>query len=248
MQLEVVLTKKGLVKGSLSSLFSPITQSGFQLLRANLIHPLNDEEVLNDRYEAVSVIIENHKECLRSGRNDTFFELLKKLLKEFKYFDTCVGSFTKKTILNDLPADSEVKARILNLVKLKNYLKIVPALSDLFKQKEELSCKLLDYLFREIELGKIRDISREIDRVIDPTTTTDLKAFLKMKGVFLCIQRNINENLDLARDVYSETMQTISDWIRSYNEMLPGVGMALEFSEIRGAYFSFNAKLREDLE
>lgn len=79
-------------------------------------------------------------------------------------------------------------------MKLKNYLKLVPSLVELFKLKENecLNTKLLDHLFGEIEENRLRDISREIDRVIDPTTTTDLKAFLKMKGVFLCIQKNIN--------------------------------------------------------
>ncbi len=76
----------------------------------------------------------------------------------------------------------------------------MPSLGKLLslKSESEFLVKLRD----EINLQRLSDISREIDRAIDPTTTADLKLFLKMKCVFFCIQRNVNDTLDLSRRAY----------------------------------------------
>jgi DNA mismatch repair protein MSH4 len=220
-------TKFSKIGGSLFSLFTCQTVSGFRLLRSNILQPLATKEDIISRYNAVQELIANPELVIQIKNN----------LFQFKDLELCISKFmhkleepTENIIKQILAAVNGVNTCLQNLENLKDLLK--------YKFKSELMVKMLTCF----EDKTYNTILSKIGNIIEDFDFSGLKITRKQDSIFFMIKAGVNNLLDVSRKTYSDTINEIYAEFEKLKLTTNDPIIKLSYSETKGYYVLINER------
>ncbi|EPB73820.1 MutS domain V protein [Ancylostoma ceylanicum] len=179
----------------LSVIDETLTSGGGRLLRSNLLQPSADQEIINQRLDAVEELLENPQ----------LIEKLRLLLSSTydldHVFDIFIGSPTVDTV-------QTADFHLTQLLRLKNVLNVVDPLRQLVKS---FKCELMTRKGELLSDERIDVIKKLLDdRFRSESIGNNKKNSLNQRHKkCYAIKENVSVNLDVARRAYEELVRDI---------------------------------------
>ncbi|EYC42618.1 hypothetical protein Y032_0524g2921 [Ancylostoma ceylanicum] len=207
----------------LSVIDETLTSGGGRLLRSNLLQPSADQEIINQRLDAVEELLENPQ----------LIEKLRLLLSSTydldHVFDIFIGSPTVDTV-------QTADFHLTQLLRLKNVLNVVDPLRQLVKS---FKCELMTRKGELLSDERIDVIKKLLDdRFRSESIGNNKKNSLNQRHKkCYAIKENVSVNLDVARRAYEELVRDIQSQEEVLAKYLPGQDTRLAFSTARGFHY-----------
>ncbi|KAL6728390.1 hypothetical protein Aduo_010169 [Ancylostoma duodenale] len=200
-----------------------LTSGGGRLLRSNLLQPSADQEIINQRLDAVEELLENPQ----------LIEKLRLLLGSTydldHVFDIFIGSPAEVTV-------QTADFHLTQLLRLKNVLNVVDPLRQLVKS---FKCELMSRKSELLSDERVDVIKKLLDdRFRSESIGSNKKNSLNQRHKkCYAIKENVSVNLDVARRAYEELVRDIQAQEEELTKYLPGQDTRLAFSSARGFHY-----------
>jgi DNA mismatch repair protein MSH4 len=226
--LELLLNAKfNKVSGSLFSLFTCQTVSGFRMLRSNILQPLAVKEDIDKRYNTIKELIANPELLIQIKNNLSLFKDLEISISKFIHK---LEEPTEGIIKQLLTAVKSTYSCLQNLENLKDLLK--------YKFKSDLMNKILTCF----EDKTYHSISNKIESLIEDFDYSGIKITRKQDSIFFMIKAGVNNLLDVSRKTYSDTINEIYAEYEKLKIATNDPNIKLSFSESKGYYVLINER------
>lgn len=187
------------------SLFSILnkceTRIGQRHLRASILEPSCNVDLIENRQEQIKVLIEN----------EVVQESLKRNLQNFRSVDQLLK------ISCIVPADDHVKAIETNIqmaLLLKNCLEGVKPLSELMLNTVSESFEEIRQL---LNASVFNEIIEKIDEVVQPNIHNNRLAQKHFQHLF-AVKAKVNDTIDFLRKLYTENVDSIQEYVAELTE------------------------------
>ncbi|KAF7684371.1 MutS like protein 4 [Astathelohania contejeani] len=209
------------------SLFSMVknnkTKMGERLLKANLLQPFTDIEIIQARHNKLKVLIDNQSQCIK----------LEKILKNISDIDSMIEYIirSKKCTLRDLTNN------IINCIKIKCLFVSLTSL------KECINEIVTDNEFPKniiISIDKLQPLFSKISKYINPEanyTPTNC-----IDQIIQSIKQNENDSLEIAKQIYYENIEDLNHIFLKIKSMM-NINVELIHDPIKG----YLIKCKEDI-
>jgi DNA mismatch repair protein MSH4 len=221
-ELELLLNAKfNKMDGSLFSLYTCQTVSGFRLLRSNILQPLAIKDDIVKRHSAIEELIANHELLFQIKNNLSLFKDLEISISKFMHK---LEEPTENIIKQLLTAVKSTHHCLQNLENLKDLLK--------YKFKSELMIGVLNCF----EDKMYQSILNKISSLIEDFDDSGIKITRKQDSIFFMIKAGVNNLLDVSRKTYSDTINEIYAEYEKLKVSTNDPNIKLSFSESKGYY------------
>ena len=174
-----------------------VTRMGKRLLRMSLCQPLYDENLINNRLDAVQEIDST---------------LVKNLLKKSPDLDVIVRGMN---LISQKPCVKHAEQSINHILSLKLLLKTVLELVD---QLQNFKSSLLSTIHNILSHESLNEILETIDNVINEDVVYQKSSIGLRHQRCFAVKSGYNGLLDVARQTYKETTDDVYDLIKFYSE------------------------------
>ena len=174
-----------------------VTRMGKRLLRMSLCQPLYDENLINNRLDAVQEIDST---------------LIKNLLKKSPDLDVIVRGMN---LISQKPSVKHAEQSINHILSLKLLLKTVLELVD---QLQNFKSSLLSTIHNILSHESLNEILEMIDNVINEDVVYQKSSIGLRHQRCFAVKSGYNGLLDVARQTYKETTDDVYDLIKFYSE------------------------------
>jgi DNA mismatch repair protein MSH4 len=210
---------------SLFGIFSPNTQVGARLLRANLLCPPSDLGTIKCRLDSV--------ESLASQENGkVFFQLNQEHLKRFMDLDLLVGSLAYH---HQTVTPKSIKISIKRLLGLKFTLELVPIVLDTLSEIDDPP-PLLQEIAKVMVLTVNSDLRRKICEVITEDTTMHHSAAQHKEPECFAVKPGVDGMLDATRQSYIDACESVYSLCQQYQRDFQ-IEIEVQHTVSRGWFF-----------
>ena len=217
--LALITDKDGNASQSLSSLYKCCTPMGQRLARSRLLQPYRDRQLICNQQEAVTELINN------AGLRGEVMSLL----TQAPNTDALTARLVQQ--VGEL-SDSTFRYHILSIMALKQALQVSKRLHSTFLRYQPQSC-LLKHLLRSLEDARIDYLLSEIDRLVDESILYNKsQSQNKLQSLYL-LRTGTYSLLDIARKVYTDTVDQIYRLADSYKAQLHDPKLKVVYTDSR---------------
>ncbi|WKY00838.1 hypothetical protein Q1695_015118 [Nippostrongylus brasiliensis] len=199
------------------------TLGGARLLRSNLLQPSGDQDVIDQRLDAVEEL----------SKNPHLLEKLRYIMGSTKDLDNFFG------VLVGSPRDATVQSgdyNLTQLLRLKQVICVVDPLRNLMKNFKSALLKEKCELLCDERIDKVREVL--LDKIQQDEAWSKKKNSLNIRHKkCYAIKEGISVNLDVARRAYEELLRDVKAQESELAESLPNQNVRLAFSAARGFHY-----------
>jgi DNA mismatch repair protein MSH4 len=227
--LELTLNLQGQRKNSLASFFECKTQAGTRLLRATLVQPVKDKDVIRIRQESVKELIDHSaaraelKQCLQNFPNTEL--VTSRLLNKPK-------TLTEKFM----------KTQITNVIHIYKTLNSAKALLELIV-RYDLKTQGLRVLRDLIDDRRIDQLHLEIEKFLSDEVLDAKSKNVSFFDCINCVRDGVNALLDVNRQVFCNFLEEVKKLESQFKYKLGDPGLSVVYSATRGYYFQFSSEV-----
>ncbi|KAL4496405.1 hypothetical protein ABPG72_014635 [Tetrahymena utriculariae] len=211
--------------GSLISLFKVQTVAGKRLLRSNLLQPLNDIKILQERQSAVFEFT-MHQDSIKTFQN---------ILKNFKDFETSTVKFIQKA--KDLEAN-RIRQYLIHIYKIFGFLKKLSQLQlqlQIIQMQNSYVTELKNLLCEQ----QLEQIKESIKQNLDLSYLEKIQSqqHISQDFIYFILKAEKDDLLEIERTKMVSIQKYAKDIFSEYQNKLIGyASLELKDNENRGYY------------
>lgn len=224
--LELVVSSQGQRKDSVAGVFECKTPAGNRMLRTCLLQPSREVSVINGRLEAVQELI---------GCNGARLELRSSLCS-FANTEIITSKLVQKPKVTN---EKYMKSQISNAINLFHNLDLAQGLLNTLV-KSDFQSELLKNLTSLLDDRRIDGLYEEIREIVPETILQATSKSITISDCLFLVKSDINPLLDIARQVYTNTLEEINQLANQYKYKLTDPTLAIVQTASRGFHLQLD--------